>query len=95
METARRTVEREMSLPDQSSFLLARQLRSMASTTASKDPQPTEAEVQDGAPTHDVQPPSGDGFLIYVAWREGEETYFYRLEDLIDIGMSQFALAIE
>jgi RNA polymerase sigma-70 factor (ECF subfamily) len=32
LETARRTVEREMSLPDQSSFLLARQIRGMAST---------------------------------------------------------------
>jgi hypothetical protein len=48
-----------------------------------KDPQPTEEELRDGAPTHEVVPPSGDGFLIYAAWREGEETYFFRLEDLI------------
>ena len=48
-----------------------------------KDPQPSPEEVRDGAPTHDVLPPVGDGYLIYTAWREGEETYFFRLEDLI------------
>lgn len=48
-----------------------------------KDPQPSEEELRDGAATHEVVPPSGDGFLIYAAWREGEETYFFRLEDLI------------
>ncbi len=48
-----------------------------------KDPQPSEEEIRNGAPTHDVLPPTGDGFLVYAAWREGEELYFYRLEDLI------------
>jgi hypothetical protein len=48
-----------------------------------KTPAPTPEEVRDGAPTHDVIPPSGDLFLPYCAWREGEEVYFFRLEDLI------------
>ncbi len=48
-----------------------------------KDPRPTAEEIRDGAPTHDVIPPSGDAFLMYCAWREGEEVYFFRLEDLI------------
>lgn len=47
------------------------------------DPQPTLEERRNGAPTHDVDPPTGVEFFMYVAWREGEETYFYRLEDLI------------
>ena len=48
-----------------------------------KNPPPTPEEVRDGAPTHDIVPPKGDAFLMYVAWREGEEIYFFRLEDLI------------
>ncbi len=30
-----------------------------------------------------VHVPEGDGLFLYVAWREGEETFFFRLEDLI------------
>jgi len=37
----------------------------------------------DGEPRREVQPPAGDGFYLYAAWREGEETYFFRVEDLI------------
>jgi hypothetical protein len=37
----------------------------------------------DGHPQRRIEPPQGDGFFIYVAWREGEEVYFFRLEDLI------------
>ena len=32
---------------------------------------------------HRVLPPEGGGFLLYIAWREGEEVYFYRLDDLL------------
>jgi hypothetical protein len=32
---------------------------------------------------HRALPPEGDGFLLYIAWREGEEVYFYRLDDLL------------
>jgi hypothetical protein len=28
-------------------------------------------------------PPSGDGFYLYAGWREGGETYFFRVEDLL------------
>lgn len=48
-----------------------------------KDPMPSEEEIRNGAQTYDVLPPTGKGFLIYAAWKEGEETYFFRLEDLI------------
>ncbi len=43
-----------------------------------------EGEVDErGRPQYEVLPPEGDGFLIYVAWREGEESYLYRVDDLI------------
>jgi len=47
------------------------------------DPQPTAEEVTAGAPTHEVVAPQGDGFYLYVAWREGEERFLYRIEDLV------------
>ena len=47
------------------------------------DPQPTAEEVAAGAPTHEVVAPQGDGFYLYVAWREGEERFLYRIEDLV------------
>lgn len=47
------------------------------------DPPPTPEEVTAGAPTHEVIPPMGDGLYIYVAWREGEERFLYRIEDLV------------
>lgn len=48
-----------------------------------KDPMPSDEEIRNGAPTHDVLPPKGDGYFIYAAWKEEGETYFFRLEDLI------------
>jgi len=30
-----------------------------------------------------VQKPVGDGFLLYCAWREDEEVYFFRVDDLV------------
>lgn len=47
------------------------------------DPPPTPEEIREGTPTHDVVPPEGDSFFMYVAWRQGEEVYFFRIEDLI------------
>ncbi len=47
------------------------------------EPAPPEEEGRDGRPAVEVVPPSGDGFLLYAAWREGEETYLYRVDDLI------------
>ncbi|MDE0891576.1 MAG: YdjY domain-containing protein [Planctomycetota bacterium] len=46
-------------------------------------PQPSAEEVAAGSATHEVIPPRGDGFYIYVAWREGEEHFLYRIEDLV------------
>lgn len=46
-------------------------------------PPPTREERQAGAPVHDVTLPEGDAFYLHVAWRQGDELYFYRLEDLI------------
>jgi hypothetical protein len=40
-------------------------------------------QAADGRPRRRLEPPQGDGFYLYVAWREGEEVYFYRLEDVI------------
>lgn len=38
---------------------------------------------QRGRPNRQVYPPAGDGFFVYVAWREAGETYFFRAEDLV------------
>lgn len=48
-----------------------------------RDPQPSEEELRDGAPTHDVLPPEGEGFYLYAAWKEAGEEYFFRVEDLV------------
>lgn len=34
-------------------------------------------------PEYKVTPPSGDGLYLHATWREGEEIYFFRIEDLI------------
>src|SRR6185436_2489180 len=49
----------------------------------SKEPPPTEQEMQDGAAPYVVDPPTGDGFCIYAGWREGGETHFHRVDDLL------------
>jgi len=36
-----------------------------------------------GWPRRKVYPPQGDGFFLYAAWREADETYFFRVEDLV------------
>jgi hypothetical protein len=48
-----------------------------------KEPPPTEEEMRDGALPYVVEPPSGDGFYLYAGWREGSETYFHRVDDLL------------
>lgn len=47
------------------------------------DPLPTKDQVAAGAETHEIIAPSGDTFFLYVAWREGEERFLYRIEDLV------------
>lgn len=34
-------------------------------------------------PRFRIVPPHGDGFYLYVAWREGDEVFFFRVEDLV------------
>jgi hypothetical protein len=36
-----------------------------------------------GRPVRIVHPPEGDGFYLYAGWREGDEVFFYRVEDLV------------
>ncbi len=50
---------------------------------APKDPLPSDEEVRAGVSPYDITLPAGDGFYLYTAWQEGDETYFYRVEDLV------------
>jgi hypothetical protein len=52
-------------------------------TWSAKEPAPTREELLAGVQAYTVAPPAGDGFLMYVAWKEGDELYFFRLDDLI------------
>ena len=47
------------------------------------DPPPTLEERRAGKKPYTVTPPFGDGFYLYVTWREGDEVFRYRLEDLV------------
>jgi hypothetical protein len=42
-----------------------------------------ETEPEDLRPEYRILLPEGDGFLLYAAWREGDETYLFRIDDLI------------
>lgn len=48
-----------------------------------KDPLPSDEQIQAGVSPYEVTLPAGDGLYIYVGWRRGDETYFYRVEDLL------------
>jgi hypothetical protein len=48
-----------------------------------KDPAPSQDELRQGVSAYDVFVPQGDDLFLYLAWREGQERYLYRLEDLI------------
>lgn len=48
-----------------------------------KDPPPSVEELRAGARAFDVVPPKGDGVHLYATWREGDDHYFYRVEDLV------------
>ena len=47
------------------------------------DPPPSDAELRAGASPYEVHPPEGDGFYLYVGWRQEGETFFFRVEDLL------------
>lgn len=48
-----------------------------------KDPQPSQAELEQGASPYDIVPPQGDGFYLYAAWMKAEEVFLFRIEDLL------------
>ncbi|MBL8859655.1 MAG: hypothetical protein JNL28_14200 [Planctomycetes bacterium] len=48
-----------------------------------REPAPSPEEIKDGVSPYTVVPPQGDAFYFYAAWRAGDETYFYRVEDLV------------
>lgn len=48
-----------------------------------RDPAPTEEELAAGAPRFEVTYPEGDGFYLFAAWREGDQAYVFRMEDLL------------
>lgn len=48
-----------------------------------KDPAPSDEELANGVSPYDVVPPVGDSFYLYLGWREGEEVYFFRVEDMV------------
>jgi hypothetical protein len=48
-----------------------------------KDPQPSPEELRAGTRAFDIVPPRGDGVHLYATWREGDEVFFYRIEDLV------------
>lgn len=56
-----------------------------------KEPAPTQEEMRAGVAPYDVEPPRGDGLYLYAAWRTSDETFLFRVEDLmrnLDTGRS-------
>jgi len=47
------------------------------------EPRPSLEERRAGKKPYTIHKPTGDGFLMYAAWREGDETFLYRVEDLV------------
>lgn len=47
------------------------------------EPPPSDAELAAGARLYEVELPAGDGFYLYAAWLDGDELYFFRVEDLL------------
>jgi len=47
------------------------------------EPPPTDEELAAGAELYEIELPAGDGFYLYAAWREGDELYWFRVEDLL------------
>jgi hypothetical protein len=47
------------------------------------EPPPTDEERRAGAPVYDVTPPEGQPLFLHVGWRDGDEVFWFRLEDLV------------
>lgn len=52
-------------------------------TWARRDPAPTPEQLKNGESAYAAQAPAGDGFYFYAAWKSADETYLYRVEDLL------------
>jgi hypothetical protein len=48
-----------------------------------KDPPPSPEELRAGVRAFDIVTPKGDGVQLYATWREGDDLFFYRIEDLV------------
>ena len=48
-----------------------------------RDPRPTEDEMRQGIAPYEVTLPEGDGLELYVAWRQKEELFCFRVDDLL------------
>jgi hypothetical protein len=48
-----------------------------------KDPPIDDEDLRQGISPYDVKLPVGDGFHLYAGWKQGGESYFYRVEDLL------------
>lgn len=48
-----------------------------------RDPKPTEEEARAGVAPYEVTLPEGQGLQLNVAWRQGDDLYCYRVEDLL------------
>jgi hypothetical protein len=47
------------------------------------DPPPSLEERRAGRKPFSIRKPTGDGFYLYAAWREGDDVFLYRVEDLV------------
>jgi len=52
-------------------------------TWRAKDPRPTDEQLRAGAAPYEVTVPQGDALELYVAWRQKDDVFFYRVEDLL------------
>jgi hypothetical protein len=52
-------------------------------TWRAKDPRPSEEEMRAGVAPYEVTLPEGDALELHVAWRQNDELFFYRVEDLL------------
>lgn len=48
-----------------------------------RDPRPTEEEMRQGIAPYEVTLPEGDGLELYVAWRQKDELFCFRVDDLL------------
>ncbi|MEO6710059.1 MAG: YdjY domain-containing protein [Planctomycetota bacterium] len=52
-------------------------------TWHAREPKPSEEEMRAGVAPYEVTLPEGDALELYVAWRQNDELFLYRVEDLL------------